>query len=65
VGSVGPDESLFTALSRMVAADADHVHVVRDGHVVGVCTRSDVLEARIRILDHEHVEEGWLSRRRA
>jgi CBS domain-containing protein len=63
--AIGPEETLFSALSRMVEEGVDHLPVVRDGYVVGICTRTDVLQARIRQLDHEHVEEGWLSRLRA
>jgi hypothetical protein len=33
--------------------------------VVGVCTRADILQGRIRHLGHERPELGWLAQRRS
>ena len=35
-----------------------------DGRLVGVCTRHDLLSARVALLDHERPQPGWLARRR-
>jgi signal-transduction protein with cAMP-binding, CBS, and nucleotidyltransferase domain len=60
---VGPGESVYAALSRMVEEGVDHLPVVDGGRVVGMCTRADLLQARIRELDQERVERGWLPAR--
>jgi hypothetical protein len=33
--------------------------VVSDDQLVGMCTRTDVLRARGRHLDHERFQDGW------
>jgi hypothetical protein len=37
--------------------------VVDGGRVVGICTRADLLQVRLRELDQERVERGWLPAR--
>ncbi len=59
-----PGETLQVALSRMVEEGVDHLPVCDRGTVVGICTRTDVLQAQIRQRDHEKTEVGWLSRGR-
>ncbi len=60
VVSVTPDDTVFRALQphargggRAPAGDR------RDGRLVGICTRTDVLRARRRQLDNERREPGW------
>jgi H+/Cl- antiporter ClcA len=69
VVSVGPDDPLVTVLQRIVEEEVEHLPVLDpDGHVVGMCTRTDVLAARGRHLDAESRQPGWSStwrRRRA
>ena len=69
VVSVGPDDPLVTVLQRIVEEEVEHLPVLDpDGHVVGMCTRTDVLAARSRHLDAESRQAGWSSawrRRRA
>jgi H+/Cl- antiporter ClcA/predicted transcriptional regulator len=60
VVAIGVHESVYTALTRMVEEEVDHLPVVEGRRVVGMCTRTDILQARIRDLDHERVETGWL-----
>jgi CBS domain-containing protein len=60
VVAIGVHESVYTALTRMVEEEVDHLPVVEGRRVVGMCTRTDIRQARIRDLDHERVEAGWL-----
>src|SRR5262249_51138609 len=60
---MGPNETLYAALVRMVEKDVDAVTVVERGEVVGTCTRADLLDARVSLLDLEQLEPGWLARR--
>ncbi|HEX6785589.1 MAG TPA: chloride channel protein [Acidimicrobiales bacterium] len=60
---VGADESVYAALSRMVEEGVDHLPVVDADRLVGICTRADLLQVRIRELDQERVERGWLPAR--
>lgn len=64
VVSVGPDDSALTALHRMVDEEVDHLPVIEDGRLVGICTRTDVLHARHRAALAEQREPGWLARLR-
>jgi CBS domain-containing protein len=61
VVSVGPDEPLFAALDRMLAEDIEHLPVLQDGRLVGICTRTDILRARQRQMEHERLQPGWRS----
>jgi chloride channel protein, CIC family len=60
VVSVTPDASLLDALERMVDEGIDHLPVVdRDNRLVGICTRTDILQARSSHLVHERAQPGW------
>lgn len=59
VVTVTPDDSMLTVLERMVEEAVDHLPVVSGERLVGVCTRTDVLRARGRHLDHERAQQGW------
>jgi CBS domain-containing protein len=50
---------MLTVLERMLEEGVDHLPVVSDQRLVGVCTRTDVLRARGRHLDLERFDEGW------
>jgi hypothetical protein len=54
--------TLYAALVQMVEADVEAVTVVEDGKAIGVCTRIDLLAARVNQLGHEQTELGWLAR---
>ena len=62
--TVAPTDTLHTSLDLMVDESVHHLPVVDRGRLVGICTRGDILQARIRLLDQEHPEHGWLRRRR-
>jgi len=53
VVAVSPAASVLDALETIVREGVEHVPVVKDGHLVGICTRTDVLRARARKLIEE------------
>ncbi|MEY2455266.1 MAG: hypothetical protein QOK06_360, partial [Acidimicrobiaceae bacterium] len=61
--TVRSDDLGIVALQRILEEDLDHVLVVDEGHIVGICTPADILRARTHRLDHERVQRGWLQRR--
>jgi H+/Cl- antiporter ClcA/CBS domain-containing protein len=63
VVSVRPEDLAITALQRMLEEGVEHVPVVDGGRLVGICTRTDLLRVRMRQLDHERNEQGWLRMR--
>jgi signal-transduction protein with cAMP-binding, CBS, and nucleotidyltransferase domain len=44
----------------MLEENVEHVPVVDDGVLVGICTRSDLLAARSGQLLHERPQPGWM-----
>ena len=67
--AVGPGDLAFTVLSRMLEEQVDHVLVLDGDRLVGICTRTDLLQIREQQLAAEHRQDGnWaaaLSRLRA
>jgi CBS domain-containing protein len=59
VVTVGPDDSLLTVLERITEEGVDHVPVVERDRLIGICTRTDLLRARSRYLEHERRQPGW------
>jgi CIC family chloride channel protein len=59
VVTVGPDDSLLTVLERITEEGVDHVPVVEHDRLIGICTRTDLLRARGRYLEHERRQPGW------
>jgi CIC family chloride channel protein len=57
--TVGPGDPLVVALQRMLDDEIEHLPVVQDGRLVGICTRTDILRARQRRLDLERLQGGW------
>ncbi|HVW33389.1 MAG TPA: chloride channel protein, partial [Acidimicrobiia bacterium] len=64
VVTVTPDDTLLVALRRMLEEDVGHLPVVegnrRGAHLVGMCTRTDVLRARRVRLESERLQPGWV-----
>jgi CBS domain-containing protein len=57
--AVAPDDLAFTVLNRMLEEQVDHVMVLDDDdHLVGICTRTDLLRIREQQLANEHRENG-------
>jgi H+/Cl- antiporter ClcA len=59
VVTVTPDQSLVAALRVLLEEGIGHLPVVEDGHLVGMCTRTDILRARARSFDAEGRQPGW------
>lgn len=60
VVTVAPEDSLLTALDRIVQEQVEHLPVLDpDGRILGMCTRTDILTARGRHLSAEHSQAGW------
>ncbi|MCA1841666.1 MAG: chloride channel protein [Actinobacteria bacterium] len=57
--TVEPTTTLLDALHRMLEEGVEHLPVLDDGRLVGICTRTDVLRARRAQLDHEQAQPGW------
>lgn len=64
VVTVAADDALVRALELMLEEKVDHLPVVREGRLVGICTRTDILRARGHRLEHDRVQPGWRPRRR-
>jgi CIC family chloride channel protein len=64
VVTVRPGDTALAALHRMLDESVDHLPVVADGRLVGICTRTDVLRARHRLADAERRQPGWIARLR-
>ena len=62
--TVEPGDPLLTVLERITEDGVDHVPVVDQNRLVGICTRTDVLRARSRYLEHERPQAGWRPRLR-
>ena len=61
VVSVASNDVVLTVLHRMLDDEVDHVPVVDDGQLVGICTRTDLLRARHRMTAAEVRQPGWLT----
>lgn len=64
VVTVTADDSLLRALELMLEESVDHLPVVQDGRLVGICTRTDILRARGLRLAHDRLQPGWRPGRR-
>ncbi len=64
VVSVAPDDAVADALERMLEEGVEHLPVLDDGALVGICTRTDILAARRKQWALERLEPGWALRRR-
>src|SRR5262245_18182575 len=64
VVTVRPSDTALAALHRMLDESVDHLPVVADDRLVGICTRTDLLRARQRLAEAERRQPGWISRLR-
>ncbi|HKE72290.1 MAG TPA: chloride channel protein [Acidimicrobiales bacterium] len=65
VVSVPSTATALDALTAMLDEEVDHLPVLDgDLHLEGICTRTDILQARRRQLRAERPEPGWLGQRR-
>ena len=58
VVTVSPGDRAQIALRLMVDESVEHLPVVADGRLVGICTRTDLLKVRRRQLEHEQRDPG-------
>ena len=61
VVTIDPDSNLVDALQKMVEENVDHLPVVMNQELVGICTRADIVRARSDELALERLEAGWLA----
>lgn len=55
-----PDEPVVDALERMLTESVEHLPVLDgEGHLIGLCTRTDVLAARLPHLEADAPQPGW------
>ena len=60
VVTVTPDDTLLTALERIINEEVEHLPVLdTEQRIVGMCTRTDILRARSLHLTAEDSQEGW------
>lgn len=65
VVSVGPEDLLVEVLERMVDERVSHVPVLdATGHLLGICTRTDVLRVSAERRETERSQPGWRPRLR-
>jgi CBS domain-containing protein len=64
---VGPAALGIDALHLILQEEVEHLPVVENGRLVGICTRTDLLRSRLAQLEMEQAQPGWRrpSRRRA
>jgi H+/Cl- antiporter ClcA len=65
VVAIAPSASVLEALETIVRERVEHVPVVDDGCLVGICTRTDVLRARARKINEERRPAASLRRHRS
>lgn len=59
-----PDLSVRDALGLMLGEDVDHLPVLDEhNQLIGICTRTDVLRAKMPQFHHEIRQPGWVPRR--
>ena len=59
VVGVAPNDLAVAVIDVILREGVEHVPVVDGGRLVGICTRTNVLQARQRQLEHEQVQPGW------
>lgn len=60
VVAIEPDDLAVVALELMLVEEVEHLPVLeRDGQLVGICTRTDLLQVRRHQFDAERRQPGW------
>jgi len=57
--SIGSADTVGDALDRILQEEVEHLPVIDDNRLVGVCTRTDIMRARRKQWEHEQTESGW------
>jgi len=64
VVSVASRDTVMDALQRILEEQIEHLPVIDDGRLVGICTRTDIMRARRAQFAGERAEPGWRPRGR-
>jgi CBS domain-containing protein len=59
VVTISPDRTLREGLRLIVEEGVEHLPVVAEGRLVGICTRTDIMRARRREFELERLQPGW------
>jgi CIC family chloride channel protein len=60
VVTVAPQDTLSTALERIIDEEVEHLPVIDDEkRIIGMCTRTDILSARNEYRSAEQQQHGW------
>jgi len=59
VVTADPADHLLDALRRLLQEDVEHLPVVENDRLVGICTRTDIMRVRRRQFEHEVRQPGW------
>jgi H+/Cl- antiporter ClcA len=59
VVAVAPDDPASAAMGVMLDEGIEHVPVIADGRLVGICTRTDLMKLRADQREHERPQPGF------
>jgi CBS domain-containing protein len=57
--AVAPDDPASAAKGVMLDEGIEHVPVIADGRLVGICTRTDLMKLRADQREHERPQAGF------
>jgi H+/Cl- antiporter ClcA/CBS domain-containing protein len=57
--TVSPTDLALDALHLILQEGVEHLPVVAEGRLVGICTRTDLLRTRLAQLEMEQAQPGW------
>ena len=58
-GLVGSMGTVGDALDRILQEEVEHLPVIDNNHLVGICTRTDIMRARRAQWQNEQTQPGW------